>query len=111
MVTHYPRHAATQPIAADVRSQPAEPTATRVLDWIRQAYCGLHGHDTMLHFEKDRMFLQCVSCGHQTPGWDLDLDEIPRATVAGHGEPAVTVHAEPRHAVLRPHLVSARRIA
>ena len=58
--------------------------------------------DAMLHFEKDRMSLQCASCGHQTPGWDLD--EISR--------PSVAVRAEaPRHAVMRPHLVSARRIA
>jgi len=110
MVTHYPRHAATQPMAADVR--PPERVASRVLDWIRQTYCALHGHDAMLHFEKERLFLQCVSCGHQTPGWDLDLNEIPRSSVAGREEPAIAVHAEPaRHAVLRPHLVSARRIA
>src|SRR5436190_10501684 len=102
MVTHYPHHAATQPIAAHGRSQAADPVAVRVLEWIRQSYCGLHGHDAMLHFEKDRMSLQCASCGHQTPGWELN--ETSR--------PTVTVRAEPsRHAVLRPHLVSARRIA
>jgi hypothetical protein len=98
-------------MGADVRPQPAESVATRVLEWIRQSYCGLHGHDTMLHFEKDRMFLQCVSCGHQTPGWDLDLNEIPRSTVTVRPEPAVAVRPEPARRVLRPHLVSARRIA
>src|SRR5947209_2774314 len=102
MVTHYPRHAATQPTLTDVRSQAAESVATRVLDWLRQSYCGMHGHDTMLHFEKDRMFLQCVSCGHRTPGWDLN--EISRPTVTVRPEPA-------RRSMLRPHLVSARRIA
>jgi hypothetical protein len=56
----------------------------------------------MLHFEKERMSLQCASCGYRTPGWEL--------TEISH--PPVTVRAEPaRHAVLRPHLVSARRIA
>jgi len=103
MVTHNPRHAASESSAAVVVTpRTADGVGVRVMDWIRQTYCGLHGHDAMLHFEKDRLFLQCVSCGHQTPGWDLN--ETSR--------PTVTVHAEaPRHAVLRPHLVSARRIA
>jgi hypothetical protein len=43
---------------------------TDVLDRMRQAYCGLHGHDALLHFEQDRMFLKCTSCGHESPGWD-----------------------------------------
>ena len=110
MVTHSPRHAAAQPIV-DVRPQPAERLATRVLEWIRQSYCGLHGHDSMLHFERDRMFLQCVSCGHQTPGWELELDEVVRPPVAVRPEPAVAVRQESARRVLRPHLVGARRIA
>jgi hypothetical protein len=102
MVTHLPRQSATQPMPTYARTAARPSVATRVLDWLRQSYCGLHGHDTMLHFEKERMFLQCVSCGHRTPGWELT--EI--------SQPPVTVRAEPaRHAVLRPQLVSARRIA
>jgi len=73
----------------------------RVLERIRQAFCGLHGHDTMLQFEQDRMFLRCVSCGHETAGWELN--EVP---------PTVTVRGDARrHAIVRPKLVSARRIA
>lgn len=102
MVTHYPRHAASESVAASDTPRAAAGIGARVLDWVRQTYCGLHGHDNLLHFQKDRLFLQCVSCGRQTPGWDLN--ETTR--------PAVTVHAEAhRHAVIRPHLVSARRIA
>jgi hypothetical protein len=102
MVTHLPRQSATQPLPTGRAEEAPQSVATRVLDWLRQGYCGLHGHDTMLHFEKERMFLQCVSCGHRTPGWEL--------TEISH--PPVTVRAEPaRHAVLRPHLVSERRIA
>jgi hypothetical protein len=33
--------------------------------------CGLHGHDRLVHFEQSRMFLRCVSCGHETPGWEI----------------------------------------
>jgi len=96
MVTHYSRHASramTTPSGAGI--------GARVLEWMRQTYCGLHGHDAMLHFEKERMYLQCASCGHRTPGWELT--EMSR--------PPETLRAEPRHVVVRPHLVGARRIA
>jgi hypothetical protein len=44
---------------------------TDVIDRMRQAYCGLHGHDSLLQFEQDRMFLKCTSCGHESPGWEI----------------------------------------
>jgi hypothetical protein len=48
-------------------------------DRVRQFVCGLHGHDALLQFAAGRMFLRCVSCGHETPGWNLDE---PSPTVA-----------------------------
>jgi hypothetical protein len=71
-----------------------------MVDRVRQMWCGLHGHDSLLQFERDRMYLRCVSCGHATPGWDLN--EAP---------PQAAVRAEPRPALVRPHLVSERRVA
>lgn len=38
---------------------------------VRQLLCGLSSHDALLHFEESRLSLVCVSCGHETPGWDL----------------------------------------
>lgn len=40
---------------------------------IRQLLCGLkpHGHAQLLQFESGRMFLRCVDCGHETPGWQI----------------------------------------
>lgn len=73
----------------------------RLLDRVRQAFCGLHGHDTLLQFEQERMFLRCVSCGHETRGWEL-TEAPPTVTVRGDAR---------RHAITRPKLVSARRIA
>ncbi len=73
----------------------------RVGDKLRQIVCGLHGHDTMLQFEQERMFLRCVSCGHETTGWEL-TETPPTVTVRGDAR---------RHAIVRPKLVSARRIA
>ena len=46
--------------------------ASDLSDRLRQAWCGLGGHAMMLHFEPRRLSLQCVSCGHTTPGWSID---------------------------------------
>jgi hypothetical protein len=74
----------------------------RVMGWVRQAYCGLHGHDRLMHFEKDRMSLECASCGHETEGWALTE---PRPIVR------VSARTQPRLVLRRPRLVGARRIA
>jgi hypothetical protein len=101
MVTHYPQIASGETIRPRDDDGEDIGIGARVKVWLREAYCGLHGHDNLLHFEKDRMALQCASCGHQTPGWELH--EAQR--------PAVRVRTETRRPVLRPRLVSARRIA
>jgi hypothetical protein len=78
-----------------------EGLAGRVIDRLRQVVCGLHGHDSMLQFEQDRMFLRCVSCGHETPGWELN-----------EAAPTVTLRAEPKQQpMVQPQLISARRVA
>ncbi len=104
MVTHYPREMASDQRLASVGDarQTVEGIVARGLTWLRHVYCGLHGHDELLHFVKDRMFLQCVSCGHQTPGWDFS--EMRRPTIRLRGDAR-------RHALARPRLVTARRIA
>jgi hypothetical protein len=84
-----------------IRERRADGTGGRILAWLKQMYCGLHGHDNLMHFEKDRVFLQCASCGHQTPGWTL-TETAPR--VLFHGDAR-------RHAIAKPQLVRARRIA
>jgi hypothetical protein len=33
--------------------------------------CSLHGHDAILQYERNRIFLRCTSCGYETPGWDV----------------------------------------
>lgn len=71
-----------------------------MVDRVRQMWCGLHGHDALLQFEQDRIFLRCVSCGHATPGWDLN--ETP---------PTATPQTEVRATLAQPQLISARRVA
>jgi hypothetical protein len=73
----------------------------RVIDRMRQMLCGLHGHDSLLQFEQDRMYLRCVSCGHETPGWELK-----------ETAPTLTVQAAPKQKpMVQPQLVGARRVA
>ena len=102
MVTNYPRSIASRE-SVRTASEPTqeEGLGGKMLDWLRQTFCSLHGHDTMLHFQQERMSLRCVSCGHETPGWSLN--EVP---------PTVTIRGDARRlAIVRPQLVSARRIA
>jgi hypothetical protein len=74
-----------------------------VFDRVRQTFCGLHGHDSLLQFKQDRMYLKCVSCGHESPGWEIAETPAP-AMMAVRGEVR-------RPALVRPQLVSVRRIA
>ncbi len=43
-----------------------------MLNRVQQTWCAMHGHDDMLQFESDRMFLRCATCGHESPGWAVD---------------------------------------
>ena len=99
MVTNYPITSHEGLTSATTTQTHAD--SVGMLDRVRQMFCGLHGHDTLLHFEQDRMSLRCVSCGHETPGWELN--EAP---------PTVTIRGDARRLSLaRPQLISARRIA
>jgi len=42
-----------------------------VLNGLYQLFCSLRGHDELLEFEERRIFLRCVSCGHESPGWQV----------------------------------------
>jgi hypothetical protein len=101
MVTNYPHPmTAHEGLRQTVGTERMSGVA-RLMTWLQQATCGLGGHDTLLHFEGERMSLRCVSCGHETPGWELN--EAP---------PTVTVRGDARrHALARPQLVNRRRIA
>lgn len=76
-----------------------------VLAWflgrLQHSLCALHGHDSMLQYERNRIFLRCTSCGHETPGW-----EVAQNAMLHHRAP------EPRGRLARPaDLAVARKIA
>jgi hypothetical protein len=76
---------------------------SNVLSWISEMYCGLHGHDNLLQFESDRMFLKCASCGHESNGWEI--------TEPSRSQPVTA--DRPRRVVVRVRtpLMSSRRVA
>ena len=39
---------------------------------LQRLICGIRGHEDYLHFEKNRVYLQCVSCGYESPGWVVE---------------------------------------
>jgi hypothetical protein len=103
MVTNYPQRMASQ---EGLRTTSTARSASggwfeSLSRWLSQVFCGFKGHDTLLHFEDERMSLRCVSCGYESPGWELN--EVP---------PTVTVRGDARrHAIVRPQLIRERRIA
>jgi hypothetical protein len=101
MVTNYPQMATHGRLRAATAGTQSQGLGGRLLAWLGQAYCGLHGHDTVMRFEEERMSLRCVSCGHETPGWELN-EARPTVTMRGDSR---------RHALKRPQLVDERRIA
>jgi hypothetical protein len=94
--------AAPDEISVSAEETPhADGLGSRVLDRVREICCSLHGHEHLLQFEQDRMFLKCFSCGHESPGWELN--ETP---------PTITARKDTlRLSLARPQLIGSRRIA
>src|SRR5512132_1924913 len=94
MVTNYPqRLTAAATSASDGGGSAGSSVVTRIVATVRQAMCGLRGHDSVLHFEHRRVLLRCTTCGHDSPGWEIN-GQPPRQVFDGDAE---------RH-LLRPQL-------
>ena len=88
----------------ETSTSPAEPhvgsgIVAKLLVSMGEIYCGLHGHQMLMQFERTRVFLQCASCGHESPGWAL-TEAPPKVSVRGDAR---------RHALNPPRAM--RRIA
>ena len=87
MVTNYPQ----QLTATAVEREQTGAFVTRAVTRLGQLFCGIRGHEAVLHFEGKRVMMRCTSCGHDTPGWELG-DRSPRKRFDG----------DARHHVLNP---------
>ena len=91
MVTNYPQQLAA---AAEITFERASSVVARAVGRLGQLACGARGHDTVLHFEANRVMMRCTSCGHDTPGWEIS-GRAPRRRFEGDAR---------RHA-MKPQLV------
>jgi hypothetical protein len=94
MVTNYPQQLAT---AAEVTQQEVKEVGllTKLATRFGQVVCGLHGHDSVLHFEGNRVMMRCTSCGFDSPGWEIS-GQGPRLRYEGDAR---------RHSLKTPRLV------
>ena len=94
MVTNYPQQlTATAPVAHDASVHPG--IVARAMGRLGQMLCGFRGHDSVLHFEGNRVMMRCTSCGHDTPGWEIS-GRGPRRRYEGDAR---------RHSLATPRLV------
>jgi hypothetical protein len=54
----------------------ASPTAfsriiAAVTRTLARVWCGMHGHLILLHFEPNKLSLQCALCGYESEGWEV----------------------------------------
>ena len=72
MVTNYPQQLTATATATAQGTHPrTDSVVARTLGRLGQLFCGLRGHDSMLHFAGNRVNMRCTSCGHDTPGWEI----------------------------------------
>lgn len=98
MVTNYPQRLTATTAAAelDATGTPAG-VMNRLAARVGQFLCGMRGHDSVLHFEGNRVMMRCTSCGHDSPGWEIS-GRAPRQRFEGDRHRHVLV---PRRFVLR----------
>ncbi|MGE5814776.1 MAG: hypothetical protein ACM36C_09845 [Acidobacteriota bacterium] len=100
MVTNYPQQLAASGMARTSGRTGEDSFVSRLVTSIRQAFCGLRGHDSVLHFEENRVLLRCTSCGYDSPGWDV-----------GHTRPRLVLEGDAQRHLLRPEALPLRRTA
>src|SRR5436853_22318 len=60
-----------------------------------QAWCGVHGHLILLHFEPNKLSLQCGLCGYESEGWEVGRVP-PRRSAETHVHAHATTAADRR---------------
>jgi hypothetical protein len=77
MVTNYP-----QQLTAVGDGTTGGALVARTFTRLGQLLCGFRGHESLMHFEGKRLMMRCTSCGHDTPGVDIN-DREPRRRFDG----------------------------
>ena len=72
----------------------------RAMCTVQRAFCALRGHDSLLHFDHNRVCLLCPSCGYETPGWQIDGTP-----------PQIRFHGDPGRRLVAVRLMETRKVA
>src|SRR5438270_9597350 len=94
MVTNYPQRL-TATTTATEHTAFAASFLSRFAGRVGQVMCAMRGHDSVLHFEGNRVMMRCTSCGHDSPGWEIS-GRAPRRRYEGDRR---------RHVIATQHLV------
>jgi len=92
MVTNYPQRLTA---TAGVETPTVGGMVTRAISRLGQLFCGLRGHDAVLHFEGKRVMMRCTSCGHDTPGWET-AERAPQRRYDGDARRHLLVTTPPK---------------
>lgn len=71
MVTNYPQQLTAAPAAKRSTAATDDGLFARAVGFVSQRFCAVRGHDSVLHFERNRVRLRCTSCGYDSPGWEV----------------------------------------
>jgi hypothetical protein len=76
MVTNYPQQLTATNVTSGTEAEAQHErlktsVVARAMGRLGQLICGVRGHDSVLHFEGNRVMMRCTSCGHDTPGWEI----------------------------------------
>jgi len=96
MVTNYPQRL-TATATRSIDTSNTAGTFNRLVLRFGQMLCAMRGHDSVLHFEGNRVMMRCTSCGHDSPGWEIS-GRGPRQRYEGDRRRHVLV---PQRLVLR----------
>lgn len=84
-MTNYPQQLTAAPAARQFANESEEnglfSLFTRAVEFVSQRFCAVRGHDSVLHFEENRVLLRCTSCGYDSPGWEVN-ERRPRVRYA-----------------------------
>ena len=72
MVTDYPQRLTATSTGTAQNQAAAADSVSKAIGRVGQTVCGVRGHDSVLHFEGNRVMMRCTSCGHDSPGWEIN---------------------------------------
>ena len=73
-------------------------TLTALSGQCARLWCGMHGHLILLHFEPNKLSLQCALCGYESEGWEVGRPQGARRQADSHAQ-AYARRTDRRHAL------------